>query len=292
MPYKYKKEKGKYVVYKKSGEKVGTTGGTKDELNKYLAALHIHEPKKKMKKEAIEGSIDSVYAVQKPYVGCQLTSLVQPIDPLVGLGGSEIVPEKVHAVYADQEMAQSIAQQLYEEFQAQQEALEEKKIKVIEKIKSTMNVLEKQRKESVRMIQENPKEAQSHKEKVAQIATKMDHLVNQLQRIEMSKKDIENDEEKNKKEKKKVEEALINFLSEAHYRDQIYKKGDTFTITNVDNLPKGHKDLKVGDKVTVIGIRKNLNGYLYDIDKSEKNDEGKPKYGLDNEDIENLTKKK
>lgn len=44
MPYKTKKEDGKNCVYKKdSGKKVGCTGGTKKEKNKYLAALHIHE---------------------------------------------------------------------------------------------------------------------------------------------------------------------------------------------------------------------------------------------------------
>lgn len=220
MPYKYKKENGKYVVYKKSGEKVGTTGGTKGDLNKYLAALHIHEPKKKMKKEAIEGSLNSVYAVQKPYAGCQLTSLVQPIDPLVGLGGSEVTPEKVHAVYPDQEMAESVAQKLYEEFQAQQEALEEKKVVVMEKIKKKINELERMRSESVKMIQENPKEAHSHKEKVAHIATQIDDLVDKLQKIEMSKKPVEKEEDKKKadkkndkkQEKKKVEEMLVKAL--------------------------------------------------------------------------------
>lgn len=170
------------------------------------------KPKKKMKKEGIEGALDTVYAVQKPYSGCQLTSLVKPIDPLVGLGGSEITPDTVHAVYPDQEIAQNVAQQVYEEFQAQQKALEEKKVEVIEKIKKTMNELEKQRKESVEMIKENPKDASAHKEKVAQIATKMDHLVNQLQRIEMSKKEIDNKDNKKKEDKKKVEEALIKAL--------------------------------------------------------------------------------
>lgn len=171
------------------------------------------KPKKKVKKEGIEGAVDTVYAVQKPYSGCQLTSLVQPIDPLVGLGGSEIVPDNVHAVYPDQETAQNVAQRMYEEFQSEQRALEEKKIEVMEKIKKTMNVLERQRKESVKMIQENPKEAQSHKEKVANIATKMDHLVTQLQRIEASKKELEGDKEKKKEDKKKVEEALIKALT-------------------------------------------------------------------------------
>lgn len=172
---------------------------------------------KKMKKEGIEGAIDSVYAVQKPYSGCQLTSLVQPIDPLVGLGGSKVAPENVHAVYPQQEMAEKVAETLYREFELQEIALEEKKSHVIEKIKKTMNELERQRKESVKMIQENPKEAHAHKEKVAQIATKMDDLVDKLQRIELSKKEIKKDEKEekgeDKKKKKKVEEALKRALT-------------------------------------------------------------------------------
>lgn len=48
MPYTYKKEGDKYVVYKKEGGKrVGATKGTKAALKKYLAALHMHEMKLK-----------------------------------------------------------------------------------------------------------------------------------------------------------------------------------------------------------------------------------------------------
>lgn len=43
MPYTYKKQGDQYCVYKKdSGEKVGCTDGTKEALDKYLAALHIN----------------------------------------------------------------------------------------------------------------------------------------------------------------------------------------------------------------------------------------------------------
>lgn len=46
MPYIYKKEGDKYVVYKKDTKKrVGATKGTKEALKKYLAALHMHEIK-------------------------------------------------------------------------------------------------------------------------------------------------------------------------------------------------------------------------------------------------------
>lgn len=42
MPYKYKKVGDEYVIYKKSGERVGATAGNKEALRKYLAALHIN----------------------------------------------------------------------------------------------------------------------------------------------------------------------------------------------------------------------------------------------------------
>ncbi len=68
MPYKYKKIGDEYVVYKKdSGERVGATGGTKEELRKYLAALHINakentimESKQKTLREYIRREIRSV----------------------------------------------------------------------------------------------------------------------------------------------------------------------------------------------------------------------------------------
>lgn len=47
MPYKTRKEDGKYCVYKKDGgKKVGCTAGTKEAKRKYLAALHIAEDEK------------------------------------------------------------------------------------------------------------------------------------------------------------------------------------------------------------------------------------------------------
>lgn len=50
MPYTYKKQGDKYVVYKKTsdgslGKRVGATKGTKEALKKYLSALHMHEEK-------------------------------------------------------------------------------------------------------------------------------------------------------------------------------------------------------------------------------------------------------
>ena len=43
MPYTYKKVGDQYCVFKKdTGKKVGCTDGTKEALNKYIAALHMN----------------------------------------------------------------------------------------------------------------------------------------------------------------------------------------------------------------------------------------------------------
>jgi uncharacterized coiled-coil protein SlyX len=186
------------------------------DVTKFAATKHKGLPKKV--KENMDGAVDSVYAVQKPYSGCQLTSLVHPIDPLKGLEGSQIVPDQIHGVYPDQETADQVAGGLYEEYTQGVKALEEKKHKVMEKIKKTMNMLEKTRKMHVDMIKENPKDSTEHREKVAKIASQLDDLVDKLQKIERSKKEVEGEENKDSKkkkseeDKKKLHEELKKFV--------------------------------------------------------------------------------
>ena len=211
MPYSI--DRKNKCVYKKKvdgsrGEKVGCTKGN---LNDYVAALQIHAEmkisKKKTLKEELEnptipGAINKLYAVQKPYTGCQLTSLIKPIDPLLGIGaGHEIVPDQVHAVFADEDMAKDVANELYEEYSKKQQALEEKKSDVTDKLKKAIDALEKQRKEHMDMAKEDPKNASKHKEQIAIIVSKVDDLMTKLEKIEKSKKDVE-DTSKDKKDKK------------------------------------------------------------------------------------------
>ena len=159
---------------------------------------------KKAKKESIDGAIDTLYMVKKPYSGCQLTDLVEPIDPLVGIGaGHEIVPDQVHAVFADQDQAQSIADGLYEEHSQRMEALEEKKGAVTGKISTAIDALEKKRKEHVDMAKAEPKNAGQHKEHIAKLAMKIDDLMSKLEKVEKSKKPTED-----KKEKTVVKESI------------------------------------------------------------------------------------
>lgn len=202
MPYSASKRNGKVTVSKKVGGHTKVVGHTTPEKkNAYLAALHIHskDNKKKPKNEEIDGHLGQVFAVQLPYDGCSPESMVHQVDPLVGLGGSEIVPDQIHSVHADPNQAGSIAQTLYEEYCNKQNELEMKKVKVIEAIKKTMNKMEAMRSDSMKMIKENPKDAQQYKQKVAHLTQQIDDLINKLEMIEKSKKQQVDQEEKDKK---------------------------------------------------------------------------------------------
>jgi DNA repair exonuclease SbcCD ATPase subunit len=182
------------------------------------------EKKKPVKEEAFgaTGALNQVFAVQKPYSGCQLTSLVKPIDPLLGVGaGHEIAPEKVHAVYPTKDLADKAADALFLEFQKSEKALEEKKHMTAEKIKKTMDELEKKRKTHVDMIKENPKDSQKHRGKVAELAHQIDELVNTLEKIEKSKKNLD---EKNKGDKKELKEALKKVFAKKKIKEALTKK--------------------------------------------------------------------
>jgi len=208
MPYSID-HKNKCVYKKKSdgtrGEKVGCTKGS---LKSYIAALQIHAESKqyntkKLVKEIedqdnteiskpIDGAVTQLYAVQKPYTGCELTSLVQPIDPLFGIGaGHSLVPDQVHAVFADEPTAQKIATELYETHLEKESALEEKKDTTAKKIKTTVDALEKKRKEHMDAAKEDPKNASKHRQEIAVLANKIDDLMTKLEKIEKSKKPIE-----------------------------------------------------------------------------------------------------
>jgi valyl-tRNA synthetase len=171
----------------------------KGDVTDFASTKHKGLPKK-VKKENLDGAIETLYMVQKPYAGCELTSLVKPIDPLVGLEGSEIVADQVHGVYPDQDQADVVANELYEAYCAKEDMLEEKKGQVGEKIKKAIDQLEKKHKEHINLAKEDPKNASKHKEHIAKIAHQIDDLMTKLEKIEKSKKEIKKDEKKSLKE--------------------------------------------------------------------------------------------
>ena len=155
----------------------------------------------KVKKENVDGAIDTLYMVKKPFDGCNASSLVTPLDPLQG---AQDQADQVHGVFPDQDQAMAIAETLYEEYCSKMEALEEKKGAVTGKISSAIDSLEKKRKEHVDMAKEDPKNASQHKDKIAMLATKIDDLMSKLEKVERSKKAKE--EKKDKETIKENEE--------------------------------------------------------------------------------------
>jgi hypothetical protein len=166
--------------------------------------------KSKVKKENLDGAISTLYMVKKPYAGCQLTSLVEPIDPLLGIGaGHQIVPDQVHGVYADQDQADMVANELYETYCQEESMLEEKKGQVGDKIKKAIDQLEKKHKEHINLAKEDPKNTSQHKEHIAKIAHQIDDLMTKLEKIEKSKKEIKKD---------------LNEAFEVHFSDGVRQK--------------------------------------------------------------------
>jgi Protein of unknwon function (DUF3008) len=160
----------------------------------------LPKKKKKVKEQLMQGQLGQVYAVKKPYSGCELTSLVEPIDPLVGIGaGHEIVPDQYHGVFSDEDSANVAANELYEAHVEHEKQIEEKKGKVVDGLKKAIDELEKKRKQFVDSAKENPREAMSHREKIAETTSKIDELMSKMERVEKSKKPLE--------EKEKVEES-------------------------------------------------------------------------------------
>lgn len=220
MPYSID-YKNKCIYKKKSdgsrGEKVGCTKGN---IKDYIAAVQIHAESKttkmKLKKKSlremldnpeqikpIAGALSQIYAVQKPYSGCELTSLVKPIDPLLGIGaGHSIVPDEIHAVFADEDLANDIANDLFEKHMKAESALEEKKEATTKKVKSALDMLESKRKEHMDMVKEDPKNASKHRDQIAVVTEKIDDLMTKLEKIEKSKKQIVKEDDKKKKTKK------------------------------------------------------------------------------------------
>ena len=166
----------------------------------FAATKHKGLPSK-VKKENVDGAIDTLYMVKKPFDGCNASSLVAPLDPLQG---AQDQADQVHGVFPDQDQAMAIAETLYEEYCSKMEALEEKKGAVTGKISSAIDSLEKKRKEHVDMAKEDPKNASQHKDKIAMLATKIDDLMSKLEKVERSKKAKE--EKKDKETIKENEE--------------------------------------------------------------------------------------
>lgn len=210
---------------------------SKGELEKYAGTKHKGLPKK-VKKESLEGAVTEMYAIRNPYSGCQAKELVVPFDPLSGIPQDQTTPDDIRGVYYDRQMADSIAEQLYEEHVQYEQMLEKKKQltinKLVEKIQSLeeerkgcINELESQRENKIKNLGKSPEELQKqigdletvknrdmrrvkatpepstfHKDRIAKLTVQIDDLMATLERVQNALKGIEDESKKAKKRKR------------------------------------------------------------------------------------------
>ena len=165
------------------------------DVKDFAATKHKGLPKK-VKKEGLQ--IPEMYLVRKPKVDMKEADLVMKINPLEGIQPLNIGMDDVHTVTADETQAQEIAAEAYRKCMDEAFQLEEKKGKVGDKIKKTIDHLEKKRKEHLDMAKEDPKSAAKHKEHIAKLATQIDDLMSKMEKIEKSKKNVEKKEDEKK----------------------------------------------------------------------------------------------
>ena len=144
-----------------------------------------------------DNQIGDIYAVARPWDGCKTQDMIHKVDPMVGM--QTVDPQQVHGMYPDENTAMTIAEKLYGDHIKSAKMLEEKKGKVGDKIKKAIDQLEKKRKGLVDAIKEDPKNAAKHKNEIAALAEKIDDLMMKLERVEKSKKEIEDEEDKKEK---------------------------------------------------------------------------------------------
>jgi len=168
----------------------------KGDVKDFASTKHKGLPKK-VKKENM--GVASMYVVRKPHSGMKEADLVLEFNPLEGIQPLNVGMEDVQTVTADITQAQEIAAEAYKKYMDESFQLEEKKGKVGDKLKKTIDHLEKKRKEHLDMAKEDPKNASQYKEQIAKLATHIDDLMSKMERIEKSKKNVEKVEDKKEK---------------------------------------------------------------------------------------------
>jgi uncharacterized protein YegP (UPF0339 family) len=128
-----------------------------------------------------------LHIVQKPSDGCSCDKMVHQVDPIAG---HSIDPQTIHGIYSTPEEAMKVAESLYKGHMDSMKKLEEKKDTVTKKLTSAINMLEKKRKDCMNMVKENPNDAQSHKAKISEISSQIESLMDKLEKVSKSKKQI------------------------------------------------------------------------------------------------------
>lgn len=235
----------------KKGLQKGKPGEPSTEMAKMpMKSLKKFMHTKKDKKVKKEGVIENArfFGVRKPSGEIAEKDMVFEFNPLEGVQPLNINMKDVHTVATDETQAREIAAEAYSKYCNEVQALEEKKGKVGDKLKKTIDHLEKKRKEHIDMAKEDPKSASQHKEHIAKLASQIDDLMSKMERIEKSKKNVEKKEEAQeaidkKKDKKSLDES--NFTAELGKT----KTGDTTVIVKKDgNVLSFDDQLNLSDK--------------------------------------------
>jgi len=151
--------------------------------------------KKKVVKENYDNAIGTIHTVLKPYPGCTPDSMVKQIDPVMGAQHHGIDHQTIHGVYPTQDEAKKVAEDIHKQYEGDMKKLEEKKDSVAKKLTTTIDKLEKKRKDHMKLAKENPDHASEHKQHISQIQSQIEDLMDKLEKVSKSKKEDENEED-------------------------------------------------------------------------------------------------
>jgi hypothetical protein len=241
----------------------------KGDVKDFAATKHKGLPKK-VKKENM--GVASMYVVQEARPDMKESDLVVEFNPLEGVGSLNINMNDVHSVHHDEKEARRIAAEAYKSCMDEAFQLEEKKGKVGDKLKKTIDHLEKKRKEHVDMAKEDPKNASKHKEHIAKLATQIDDLMSKMEKIEKSKKNVEKVEDK----KEDIKESIIEGKNWSKMMAGVRKGSQSGPWTIVVSRNKKvvyQKQVKVKDAIPAnfedVKNTSALNGDIFAIEDNE-----------------------
>ena len=242
----------------------------KGDVKDFAATKHKGLPKKVKKEEVIENA--RFYAVLKPSGELSEKDMVCEFNPLEGIQPLNISMEDVQTVTADITQAQEIAAEAYKKYMEEAFQLEEKKSKVGDKLKKTIDHLEKKRKEHLDMAKEDPKNASQYKEHIAKLATQIDDLMSKMEKIEKSKKNVEKVEDK----KEDIKESIIEGKNWSKMMAGVRKGSQSGPWTIVVSRNKKvvyQKQVKVKDAIPAnfedLKNTSALNGDIFAIEDNE-----------------------
>lgn len=191
--------------------------------------------KKKVVKENYDNAIGTIHTVLKPYPGCTPDNMVKQIDPIMGAQHHGIDHQTIHGIYPTQDEAKKVAEDIHKQYEGDMKKLEEKKDSVAKKLTTTIDKLEKKRKDHIKAAKENPKTASEHKDHISAISSQIENLMSKLEKVSKSKKEDESEEDEDRKKK-------VNENAEVSK----YKVGDIVIPNKGPHKGQKHKVIHAG----------------------------------------------